>query len=118
MEFVGAFDITQAEIAIAGANNPVEREIPIPIGASRWTLIVVPKSVGAADNPTLTLQHDVGGVFFGITPAVSVAAVINTSNALNREEAVSRVKVILTNPAANLQDGDTLVRLFMSRGGS
>lgn len=116
MEFVKAFDIPQSEIAAAGALGTVTREIPLPVAAQRWTIQIVPKSVGAADNPTFNMKYHAGNnEFFDTNPVSTAAAVVNSTNVITREDVVNRVRIEMINPAANLQDGDTLIRLFIDR---
>jgi len=120
VEFVKAFDIPNADIIAAGVGSTIEKEIAIPAGASRWTIHIVPKTIGAGpfNDPTFNLQYHVGnGEFFDTNPATSNPALVNKTNVITREDMVSRIKVQMTNPPTNLQDGDTLVRLFMDRSG-
>lgn len=116
MEFVSEHDIPVAELTTAGAGGTVSREIPIPPGARIWTVLVHPIDSGPATaDPTAKYQYQIQGVFKDTNPALSAPAVRNKINITSREDAVNRVKLVLTLGVDPQPDGGVEVRLSMTR---
>ena len=113
-EFSSNHDIPNAELVAATPGGTVERIVPIPVAADRWTLLIVPIDGAAGPDPTFDLEYDVGGAFFPTNPATSATAKRDEANIITREDVVNRVKVKITN-GGTVIIGDVLIRLFISR---
>lgn len=114
-EFVSSHDIPIGELVAA---TPVEREITLPPAHALWTVLVTPKhdGGGSPNDASVEVKYGVGDDYFPSNPGGGASvATINKANIISREDAINRIKLVVT-PGANPQvDGGILIRLFMSR---
>lgn len=114
-EFVSKHDLAVADLAPSTAINV---DIPIPVGADRWTILVTPrhKGAGSPPDPTVQVQYLIGGEFFVTNPSgAPVPAALNKANIITREDVVNRVRLVVTPGASPLPDNGIKIRLSMSR---
>lgn len=123
-EYVGDFDIAQAEIAALGGAGTIKRVIEIPQPHRRWSIYVCPlNSAGSPSAINTSLEYDVGTssgstpddkTFLPTNPASMAVANLNEANTITREDVTNRVRLVV-DFGATPPDGDTLVRLFVDR---
>lgn len=117
-EFVKSYDIPQSEIAaLGGGGGTIERIIDLPPAHDGWSVIVTPKHGGGGSptNPNTVYKYHVGdNEFLETNPPSSNAAIVNQANVITRNDHIPRVKLEIAY-SGTIPDGDTLVRLFMSR---
>lgn len=114
-EFVSKHDIPFGELTAA---NPVERQITIPPSHTRWTILVTPKhdGGGSPNDASVVVQYGVEDDFFPSNPGGGASvATVNKANIITREDAVNRIKLVVTPGADPQVDGGILIRLFVSR---
>lgn len=116
-EFVSSHDVAVGDLA---PSTPINVDIPIPVGADRWTVLITPRHVGAGTppDPTVQIQYDVGGEFFETNPAgAAVSVELNKANIVTREDVVNRIRLVLTPGIAPLPDNGIKIKLLMARTG-
>ena len=120
-ERVASYDISNQELQDAstgaGGTGTIEKEIPIPPAAKRWTLLVKPEHVVGPPTPNITgvLQYAMRGVFCTTNPP-SAAVPFNTNEIgiVTREDVVSRVKIIFTLAADPADQPDQGIKIDLN----